>query len=83
MRKLRLHVEELDVETFDTTTAEADSKGTVFAHSLDPNCGHTPDQYCLAETVDCSQSPYCDPTYTCNTATDCSFANTNCCWVLE
>ncbi|HEX8691596.1 MAG TPA: hypothetical protein VF746_04180 [Longimicrobium sp.] len=77
MKKLRLDIEALDVETFDTTEAEPKEKGTVFANSLNPNCGHTPDTVCLYSGDGCipwSQSPYCDPTYTCNTATDCTYA---------
>jgi hypothetical protein len=81
MKKVRLRVEDLDVETFRITEPEQDSKGTVFANSLNPNCGHTPDQQCMYTTdtmdpaIPCTWSPYCDPTYTCDTFTECTYGN--------
>lgn len=86
MKKLRLDVDELQVEAFPTTETSTDEKGTVFAHSLNPNCGLTEaGGDCLVSGSKCipwSYSPYCDETYACNSATDCSFANTACCWVI-
>lgn len=76
MKKLRLDVESLEVEAFPTTDEEDVLKGTVFANSLNVNCGHTPDQACeYSEYTVCitfSNCPYyCDPTYSCDTAMDC------------
>lgn len=87
MRKLRLDIDTLEVEAFPTTELEPGHTGTVFANSLNPNCGYTPagGPCMVSEDTVCipwSQSPYCDPTYMCDSATDCSFANTNCCWVI-
>jgi hypothetical protein len=87
MKKLRLDLDALEVEEFDPAAPETDDgKGTVFANSLNPNCGYTAvGGPCMDSGNPCvpwSDPYYCGETYMCNTATDCSFANTACCWVI-
>lgn len=88
MKKLRLDIDQLHVEAFPTTEARQAEIGTVFAHSLNPNCGNTDDGGPCMVTEEGKCIPwsdgayYCHPTYDCDSATDCSFANTNCCWII-
>lgn len=48
MRKLKLNLEDLKVESFETTTESSDARGTVFGYSttgnqIDCGCDTTPD----------------------------------------
>lgn len=74
MKKLKLDVEALDIESFDIVEPDPAGTGTVFANSLNPNCDHTADGFCLISEDGClpwSEPPYCGKTYTCNTAMEC------------
>jgi hypothetical protein len=87
MKKLRLDIDELQVEAFPTTVLRQDANGTVFAHSLNPNCTYTEDGGpCMVSGDGCipwsDPAYYCRPSYCCDSATDCSFANTNCCSII-
>jgi hypothetical protein len=68
MKKLRLDLETLDVEAFETMPKEADEQGTVHGH--DTRGCHTPDTVCASETVDCTWES-CDYTCRCMTFADC------------
>jgi hypothetical protein len=79
MKKLRLALDELEVETFHVAAAEEERKGTVFGNSENPNCGYTAVGGPCLITSDCTDSPctapyYCAGTYECNTFTECTFA---------
>ncbi len=70
MKKLRLHLEELSVETFDTEAALELERGTVRGYNTAEVCGHTPDGLCPYNTAECSVDT-CDHTCGCKTFADC------------
>lgn len=71
MKKLRLDIEELAVETFRTTPEEPSREGTV--HGLEESKGCiTPDTFCASPSLDCSLDT-CDHTCSCDTYEECNY----------
>ena len=70
MKKLRLNLEELSVETFDPEIAPEAARGTVRGYNTAQVCGHTPDGFCPYDTAECSVDT-CDHTCGCQTFADC------------
>jgi hypothetical protein len=76
MKKLRLQMDELTVESYPTTEPELEERGTVHGH--DTKGCPTPDTFCPPETWGCSYDvctlhESCDFTCRCWTAADCVF----------
>jgi hypothetical protein len=75
MKKLRLDVNDLQVEAFPTTKVATDKRGTVFGHSMNPNCYATEEGGpCMVSGGGCitwSLCYQCEFTYGCNTAAEC------------
>lgn len=61
MRKLKLNLETLDVQSFPTAAGEKAEKGTVLGH--EPTRGMGPD--CFSIAYPCVTG-ICDPTYECS-----------------
>ena len=72
MKKLRLHLDELSVETFDAESAPDPAQGTVRGYNTAEVCGHTPDGYCPYTTAECSVDT-CDHTCGCQTGPECNY----------
>lgn len=71
MNKLRLDLDELAVESFDTGQAATAVRGTVLAHNTMKVCGHTADGLCPYDTAECSVDT-CGQTCSCNTGAECN-----------
>jgi hypothetical protein len=75
MKKLRLDLNELQVEAFPTTKVPTDKRGTVFGHSENVNCGNTAEGglcwYSGDGCITWSLCYQCDHTYGCNTGEEC------------
>ncbi|HYH81978.1 MAG TPA: hypothetical protein VEX86_19385 [Longimicrobium sp.] len=63
MRKTRLELETLSVESFDTTAAARDERGTVHAHEIEPTppeypCTCAPSDLCKTAYYYCGTGPH-------------------------
>jgi len=80
MRKTRLALEDLAVDSFDTGSGRA-AGGTVHGHQLTPRCGWDPTHYgtCQGTCVDSCGGPTCE--YPCQTANTCHLTcQAGCSW---
>jgi hypothetical protein len=56
MKKLKLNIESIEVESFEPDSASLEPRGTVHGHAT-PICSQNPDHTCVEET--------CQAVYTC------------------